>query len=208
MESPEATASPSKEYGIRVEVEPKVRESRVLGAFDAADSDGKLSVVTVSEELHSTSMAGVDALSYSFDRQPAGILPPPKLWSLLAVFSGASLISIFGFSAVDPKFELGIPLWIYYLAGGLVFLLATAMQLRRVGDFLILSSAEAMLQSLEATYGKQSLIDLPAGRLGETKLKVEAVLKPLAPSQIRFGNAPLGLAVLKTESDKTGDIHG
>lgn len=175
-------------YGVRVEVDAAVLSEREIGTFDVADTDGNVSVVKLKETLHGTSSEGVQAASYSFARQAAGKFPPPKIWSLLSVFSGAFLVFLFVAGLLNPELDLGIPTWIYSLTLGLIFLLSTAMEFRRVGQFIVLSVGFQSLEELEKHYGRGPILDLPAGRLAETREKVEDAVKPLLRSRIGFSS--------------------
>lgn len=173
-------------YGVRVEVDAAVLSEREIGTFDVADTDGNVSVVKLKESIHGTSSEGVQAASYSFSRQAAGKFPPPKIWALLSVFSGAFLVFLFVAGLLSPELDLGLPTWVYSATLGLIFLLSTAMEFRRVGQFIVLSVGFQSLEELEKHYGRGPIIDLPAGRLAETREKVEAAVKPLLRSRIGF----------------------
>lgn len=173
-------------YGVRVEVYPAVLSEREIGTFDVADTDGSVSVVKLKESIHGTSSDGVQAASYSFSRQAAGKFPPPKIWSLLSVFSGAFLVSLFVAELLNPELDLGLPTWVYSATLGMIFLVSTAMEFRRVGQFIVLSVGFQSLEELEKHYGRGPIIDLPPGRLAEAREGVEAAVKPLLRSRIGF----------------------
>lgn len=217
MESQDAEATPAAveaeaqdaKYGIRVAVSPDALEVRSLGSFDVVDVDGNLSVVSVSEALHATSAGEeIRAVSYSFERQAVGKLSTPKLWSFLSVFSGAFLITLLGFNILKPELEFGIPSWAYYLIGGIIFLISTAMELKRVGEFIVLSVSHSGFGELEKNYGRSSIIDLPPGRLVEVQSKLEAALKTLPPSRVTIPTAALDLADLSNGTEQRGRAHG
>lgn len=202
QESPETTR-----YGVRVEVQPTVIQERELGIFDVADSDGNVSVVKLKESLHDTSSEGVQAASYSFERQDVGKFPPPRLWSLLSVFSGAFLVSLFVAGLLNPELDLGLPHWVYFLTLGVIFLVSTALQLKRVGQFIILSVTFESIADLEKHYGRSPIIDLPIGRLAETRAKIEGAVAPLLPSRIGFSAATIS-APTSNIGDQKGVAHG
>ena len=184
-EEPQIVPEPAR-YGVRVEVDPAVLSEREIGTFDVADTDGNVSVVKLKESIHGTSSEGVQAASYSFSRQAAGKFPPPRIWSLLSALSGAFLVSLFVAGLLIPELDLGLPTWIYSLTLGLIFLVSTAMEVRRVGQFIVLSVGFQSLEELERHYGRGPIIDLPAGRLAEAREGVEAAVKPLLRSRIGF----------------------
>lgn len=205
-EEPLSAPEPTR-YGVRVEVDPAVLSEREIGTFDVADTDGNLAVVRLKESLHRTSSEGVQAASYSFSRQAAGRFPPPKIWSLLSVFSGAFLVSLFVAGLLYPELNLGIPTWVYSVTLGAIFLVSTAMEFRRVAQFIVLSVGFQSIEELEKHYGRSPIIDLPAGRLAEVRAKVEEAVKPLLQSRIGFSPAESATEAQGLAQQK-GSVHG
>lgn len=181
----------STEYGQRIEVAPERLSSRNLGSYDVADSEGNITVVSVEEHIHPTSAERVRAVSYSFDRQKAGKFQQPKLWSALSLTSGAFLIALFIANILHPELKLGAPLWVYYGLGVWFFFVTTALQFRKVGQFIILSASNKLIAEVETTYGKSPLVDIPEGKIAQTQNGVSVALHQLPPSRRNLIPTPL-----------------
>lgn len=189
---------PRKSYGIRVAVEDAVLSSRELGSFSEVDEKGNLFAVTVREELHSTSAPPIEAASYSFLREPRGKLERPKLWPVISNLAGtlfmALLISqIFGF-----ELNLGDSIWFYYLGLSLVWSFAVSRDVRSKMEGYLLIAVGSKLKEIEASYGAQPTLDLPAGRLKETRERIQAELSSLPESEINGSKSSLGKSGLAT----------
>lgn len=181
----------STEYGQRIEVSPEILSTRSLGSYDVADPEGNITVVSVEEHIHGTNAERVRAVSYSFDRQAAGRLQQPRLWSALSLTSGALLIALFIGSILNPKLQLGAPLWVYYGLAFWFFFVSTAMQFRRVGQLVILGASNRLIAEVEAAYGKAPLIDLPEGQIARAQNGVSVALHQLPQSIRNLIPAPL-----------------
>lgn len=181
----------STEYGQRIEVIPESVSTRSLGSYDVADSQGNITVVSVEEHIHLTSADPLRAVSYSFDRQPAGKFQPPKLWSALALASGGFLIALFVANILNPKIDLGAPLWVYYSLAAWFFFVSTAIQFRKVGQFILLGASGKLIAEVESAYGKAPLIDFPEGKIAQTQNGVSVALHQLPPSSRNLIPAPL-----------------
>jgi len=194
----------SGRYGLRVTVDAAASEQRELGSFDSADQEGNISLVRITEELHGTSVPGVSAVSYGFERIALGKFAPPNFWSFISVFSLAFIVSLFLFSTLNPGLNLGLPLWSYYSVLIGTFLISKLMETQRVARFLALSIVGRSLTALEERYAGAPILDLPSGRIEEARSELSAALSPLPPARIK---APVG-ALQDSGTEQNGELHG
>lgn len=196
-------------YGIRVEVADGAPEERSIGDFQIADSEGKLSVARVFERIHGTTMDGVKAVSYRIQSEAAGKLSPPRFWSSLSSISGLLIVAIFILSLFNPDYDWGVSIWAYYGGLAAIWLLATAMEVRKASKFIGLHEGEKYLEEIGAQYG-EPVLDIPEGRMIDLQRKVAEVLNGLqVANPQKLSRSEKVASSLETPiATRTGETHG
>lgn len=200
----------TSEFGVKVKVDSTVLESESIGSFLGSDNDGVLFRVDLKESSYASSLPSVKAVGYTFDKEEVGTVSQPRVWSMISVYSGVLLIALFTMSLFfgDEAINLGLPADFYYITVGVIFLFSTLMQFKTVAKFFGLRHNLETLESLEGSYGKSPILDLPSGRTLEIRAKIHEALQGLVgfktkskeDQTVQIYSAPDSLTVKNTDN--------
>lgn len=166
------------EYGQRVDVLPGGTETQI-GTYDCATVDGDIFTGTLVEIQNSTSLTGVNALSYRLDKSEIkGKFPKPTTWSMLSSLSFALLIAVLIFDLALGIIDLGTSRWSYILPLTLIVIISTLAIGKRMRTFVVLAVTGIELEKIGRKY-KKPMLDLPVGKLKEARDSVNHALAAL-----------------------------